>query len=582
MGSILVVEDNPTARKMLRLALQAEGYSVIEAFDGATALARAAAEVPDLIVQDLVLPDMDGLELLRSLRALPGIAGKPILALSGFQSLIEKSNRLFSSADTAAAGFTRALMKPIEPSRLIEIIASYVPPPAHTPAVGRGRRILVIDDDPIQLRLMGLRLKQLGFEVIPAGDANAALEMASADPPDLILSDVLMPGMDGFELCVRARQELRLRQVPIVLISAHYVDQADTALARQVGAHTLLLRHEDMGALGRELMSAIEAGAAEWDDAPPAGDRGPHWSRIEDQLRRQADANAALARRCALSAAQLSIVGGVADALSRSEDVDAVIRDVLVACLDAGGISKGAIYRKAPDGSLRPDQAVGFSSRQQKDLPGCFGAPRLLDEVCATKMVIPSRLLDPSGVRALLGRAEAEAMVIIPLLSAGACVGGLLLASTATEVGEEDLLAFGRAIAAYINQALGLANAFARLNGAAEVNRLLFSSLDIDETIGTIAMIGTQLGDHCEVELVHDGKRECWATANRDPGKESLSRQMRQDHRLTKSDVSPESRISRPRTPKHKAGGGCSRRWESMPKWSSPCPFMGFRWGSCG
>ncbi len=93
MPSILVVEDNPTARKMLRLALEAEGYRVIEAFDGATALTRAIAEAPDLIVQDLVLPDMDGLELLRRLRALPGGAGKPIIALSGFQSLIEKANR---------------------------------------------------------------------------------------------------------------------------------------------------------------------------------------------------------------------------------------------------------------------------------------------------------------------------------------------------------------------------------------------------------------------------------------------------------------------------------------------------------
>ena len=318
MASILVVEDNPTARKMLRLALQAEGYRVFEAFDGATALALATAEVPDLIVQDLILPDVDGLDLLRDLRALPGGAARPIIALSGFQSLIEKANRLFDSAGSVGAGFTRALMKPIEPSRLIQIIAAYLPPPAsHDPPVGQGRRIMVVDDDPIQLRLMVLRLKQLGFEVTPAGDAAAALRAAIADPPALILSDVLMPETDGFELCVRARQAVRLHRVPIVLISAHYVDQADAALARQVGAHALLLRQEDMGALARDLVSAIEAGAPGFEAAAPTGARDPHWSRIEEQLRRQADANAALARRCALSAAQLSIVGGVADALSR-------------------------------------------------------------------------------------------------------------------------------------------------------------------------------------------------------------------------------------------------------------------------
>ena len=89
--TVLVVEDNPLTRKMLRVTLEMEGYSVIEAEDGRTALAAATAEMPDLVLQDLILPDMNGFELVRMLRALPGGADAPILALSGFLSRIEEA-----------------------------------------------------------------------------------------------------------------------------------------------------------------------------------------------------------------------------------------------------------------------------------------------------------------------------------------------------------------------------------------------------------------------------------------------------------------------------------------------------------
>src|SRR3979409_2003524 len=145
--SILVVEDNPTTRKMLRLALVTEGYAVIEAADARSALAAAESALPDLILQDLILPDMDGLELLRRLRTLPGGTEVPILALSGFLSRLEE-------AQTAEEGVTGLLVKPIEPSRLIEAIRVYLPqPPALAPSIGAGRRLLIVDDDPVQLKL---------------------------------------------------------------------------------------------------------------------------------------------------------------------------------------------------------------------------------------------------------------------------------------------------------------------------------------------------------------------------------------------------------------------------------------------
>src|SRR5260221_8022156 len=165
---------------MLRLALVTEGYAVVEAADAREALAAAGNTLPDLILQDLILPDMDGLELLRRLRALPGGAELPILALSGFLSRLEE-------AHTDRDGFTALLVKPIEPSRLIDAIRVYLPQQS-VPAtpVGRGRRVLAVDDDPVQLKPTRIHFSQLGFDVSAARRPPDAL-LAPGDRPAAVV-----------------------------------------------------------------------------------------------------------------------------------------------------------------------------------------------------------------------------------------------------------------------------------------------------------------------------------------------------------------------------------------------------------
>ena len=114
--TILVVEDNPITRKMMRIALESEAYDVLEAGDGRTALELAKNRRPDLVLQDYVLPDMDGLRLMESLRSLPGHRPEaPFLVVTGMVSQIEKLR-------ACAAPSTTFLPKPIEPSRLVEIV----------------------------------------------------------------------------------------------------------------------------------------------------------------------------------------------------------------------------------------------------------------------------------------------------------------------------------------------------------------------------------------------------------------------------------------------------------------------------
>lgn len=98
--AILVVEDNPVSRKMVRVALETDGYLVVEAPDGRAALTLFETAAPDLVLQDLLLPDMDGFELVRRLRALPRGDEVPIVALSGFLSGMEE-------AQVQTTGFSR-------------------------------------------------------------------------------------------------------------------------------------------------------------------------------------------------------------------------------------------------------------------------------------------------------------------------------------------------------------------------------------------------------------------------------------------------------------------------------------------
>ncbi|HEY3496174.1 MAG TPA: response regulator [Polyangiaceae bacterium] len=120
----------------------------------------------------------------------------------------------------------------------------------------RPRKVLLVDDDPVQLKLTGLRLRDAGFDVDTATNAHDALQKARVQRPDAIVSDVLMGGLDGFGFCRRLRAEPTLEDVPVVLLSAHYQGEPDQHLARRVGASALVARTPDFN---RELEALTRA-----------------------------------------------------------------------------------------------------------------------------------------------------------------------------------------------------------------------------------------------------------------------------------------------------------------------------------
>ncbi len=133
-----------------------------------------------------------------------------------------------------------------------------------------AKRVLIVDDDPLQLKLSTLRLRAAGYAVTTASSAAEALRLALAEPPDAIFSDVLMGETDGFGLCRRLREHVSLAKVPIVLASAHYWDDKAQALADNVGASALVGRTPEFdvelkalaGVFGRQQAAPKAADAA--------------------------------------------------------------------------------------------------------------------------------------------------------------------------------------------------------------------------------------------------------------------------------------------------------------------------------
>ncbi len=478
--TILVVEDNEITRKVMRVALAGEGYTVLEAPDGRTAIELTAKAAPDLILQDILLPDTDGFDLVRELRALPGRVDVPILAVSGFLSRLE-------TARASALGFTDFLLKPVEPSRLVQIVQTYLPGPV-TEKPGRGRRVLVADDNPIQLNLVRLHLRQLGFRVTTAANGKEALERARESPPDAILSDVLMPKLDGYQLCLAVRKDPRLGRIPVVLFSANYVEEQDRRLAEDVGASAVTIRTPDL----REAIEALLASLGQKSAPKPRKSikllKEHRVQRIVKQLERQVAANVGLLQRASLQATILSIVAGVPGYLAKqSLDPAAAPSEILASILDAGGLSTGVLYLTGADGRLSfwVEGGPGYWAAGEPE--EFFGHPELFERSVETgsAITVPSAQVPEEATRDFFARAGVSSAIIAPLVSRGELLGALVLGSKRRDLTERDWMAFTSPIAAQLAHTIALSRAFSQLGASEQRYRSLFDRVPVGLYRGT-------------------------------------------------------------------------------------------------
>jgi CheY-like chemotaxis protein/anti-sigma regulatory factor (Ser/Thr protein kinase) len=469
--TILIVEGNPVTRKMVRVALESERYTVLEAGDGQTALDLMVQYCPDLVLQDLVLPDIDGFELVQRLRSLPEAAETPILAVSGLLSPLEQARSL-------QAGFTDYLCKPVEPSHLVGTIRAYLLPAGTTPEKpGRGRRIVAADDDPIQLKLLMIHLERMGFQVATAADGAEALDLARSltqgvpggrPPPDAIVSDVLMPRLDGFQLCRAVRRDPELALVPVVLTSASYSEAEDQRLAQTVGANALVLRTPTLQDVSEALLAILSEEASVL-PARPGEELSPEYTRrVVRQLERQVGLNTRLSDRLAWLEAKFAILTGIAETLKHSSALETVVEALLHHCLNAAGAPRGIAYLLQPEGHLSLRAQLGYSGAAEAELPEFFGHAHWLHSVMAAGEPVSGP--SPGVPEDLLAKAAARSMLITPLVLGAERLGALVMAATSRDLGEE-WVPFARVVGSQIGQAIGLARAFCQLKENEEKQR---------------------------------------------------------------------------------------------------------------
>jgi signal transduction histidine kinase/CheY-like chemotaxis protein len=245
--SILVVEDGADDRAWLVRTLTEAGYAVESAANGAEAIARCKERPFDAVTLDLLLPDMSGLEVLRSLRSDGPNRHVPVIVVSILADKETVSG--FSVQDVLA-----------KPSSAAEVLAALVgagvPPDSHGP-------VLVLDDDERMLDLMAANLAELGYQARRQSDPTRALAEIEMQRPAAIILDLLMPQMTGFEFLLRLRQNKVGQHIPVLIWSAkeltaeeraRLASSAQAVLSKEEGGRAAMLNE-----LRHHLASATHA-----------------------------------------------------------------------------------------------------------------------------------------------------------------------------------------------------------------------------------------------------------------------------------------------------------------------------------
>jgi len=244
--TVLIVDDDPVFRSLTRDALEDAGLRVIEAADGAEACRRCAEARPSLVIVDVVMPAMDGFAVCRELRRRDASRHIPILMATGATE--------HDSIDKAyGAGASDFILKPIEWDHLAYRVRYMLRKaagmeasraaalPVDVSASERKISVLIVDDDPVIRSLTRDALEDDGYDVVEAEDGLAAYKACEHAVPGLIIADVLMPGMDGFELCRALRHRPETEHVPI-LVATGLDDHGSIAAAYEAGATDFIVK----------------------------------------------------------------------------------------------------------------------------------------------------------------------------------------------------------------------------------------------------------------------------------------------------------------------------------------------------
>lgn len=288
MKRILITDDDRFMANVCRRKFEEAGFKVTIAADGHEAIEELVLHPPDVVLLDLMLPEIDGLGVLRFLRSRERLRGLPVIVVSNlsyFSGVVQAAwqagaTYFFNKGDCTPAALVETALRVVSPSDKRPPVplstpapetpagppsppplperykrAEVSPPPASAGAparhaasgspagrkVPRGARVIVADDDKVIQGVLTFFLTQAGFVVKAANDGEQALEMAKSDAPDLLVLDGRMPKLDGFGLLKRWALIPGLAKVPVIMLTSES-DEAKKMEALGSGAVAYLTK----------------------------------------------------------------------------------------------------------------------------------------------------------------------------------------------------------------------------------------------------------------------------------------------------------------------------------------------------
>src|SRR5437660_1493765 len=211
---VLVVEDDPAAAELLTRQLGNAGYRTEVAKSGTQALALARELKPAAITLDIIMPELDGWEVITRLKSDAATSHIPVVVVS-----VVDNPEL-----GIALGAIDYFVKPVNASALVERLDRFDAP--HAPG-NRKVRVLVVDDEPANRTLLTEALEPAGFTVMTASGGRDAIKIAKRSKPDLVLLDLLMPDVNGFDVVEALRADDKTRDTPIMVLTAANLTEAD-------------------------------------------------------------------------------------------------------------------------------------------------------------------------------------------------------------------------------------------------------------------------------------------------------------------------------------------------------------------
>ncbi len=202
VSTILVIDDDPSVRDIMQRFLSREGFDVITSMSGQEGLRLAREQSPDVILLDVRMPNLNGWQVLSCLKSDPDLANIPVVMVT-----VEEDQSL-----GCALGAVDYLLKPIDYDRLLTLLQPY--------RLDSTPSVLVVEDNPDNREMLCRQLAKAGWRVLAAEHGLQALRLMQTDRPSIILLDLMMPEMNGFEFIRELRQHPKWRSLPVIVLTA--------------------------------------------------------------------------------------------------------------------------------------------------------------------------------------------------------------------------------------------------------------------------------------------------------------------------------------------------------------------------